>query len=131
MRRRTLRLRGRYKFPELDKGTQKGHLSPSCYFEFFRLWSIKIPQTFPVTDSFMWYHFRFFLCRKAMGKNKHKSSGRPKEKSVFKVAGSRVTKGKAKPVTTNLKRVSECLYHLCPVEQINYIIRQIVLNCLI
>ena len=53
-----------------------------------------------------------------MGKNKRKSNGKPKEKSIFKVAGSKVTKGKAKPVTTNLKRVSECLYHLLPVERI-------------
>ena len=42
-----------------------------------------------------------------MGKNKGKSSGKQKQKSVFKVAGSKVAKGKAKPVTTNLKRVSK------------------------
>ena len=41
-----------------------------------------------------------------MGKNKGKGGGKQKDKSVFKVAGSKVTKkGKAKPVTTNLKRV--------------------------
>ena len=41
-----------------------------------------------------------------MGKNKGKGGGKRKDKSVFKVAGSKVTKkGKAKPVTTDLKRV--------------------------
>ena len=47
-----------------------------------------------------------------MGKNKSKGGGKRKDMSVFKVAGSKVTKGKPKPVTTNLKRVS-CLFFPC------------------
>ncbi len=41
-----------------------------------------------------------------MGKHKGGKGSNKRDSSVFKVAGSKVTKGKPKPVTTNLKRVS-------------------------